>query len=82
MNGLFQVILSIILPPTIFMLEFKSKAEMSHVPQSQEFHQFTWYHGDPSASSVKDDSSLVSMVPASSFIFITCGQYKDFYCNM
>ncbi|KAJ6669598.1 hypothetical protein lerEdw1_000147 [Lerista edwardsae] len=57
-NSWFKVILSIILPPTIFMLEFKSKAEMSHVPQSQEFHQFTWYHGDPSASSVKDDPSL------------------------
>ncbi|XP_066474154.1 transient receptor potential cation channel subfamily M member 6 [Tiliqua scincoides] len=55
-NSWFKVILSIILPPTIFMLEFKSKAEMSHVPQSQEFHQFTWYHGDPSASSVKDDT--------------------------
>ncbi|XP_077200880.1 transient receptor potential cation channel subfamily M member 6 isoform X2 [Paroedura picta] len=53
-----KVILSILLPPTILMLEFKSKAEMSHVPQSQDFHQFTWYHGDPSIPSGKEDLSL------------------------
>lgn len=53
--------MSILLPPTILMLEFKSKAEMSHVPQSQEFHQFTWYHGDQSPTSSKDALSLVSL---------------------
>ncbi|XP_042308186.1 transient receptor potential cation channel subfamily M member 6 isoform X2 [Sceloporus undulatus] len=57
-NSWFKVILSILLPPTILMLEFKTKAEMSHVPQSQEFHQYTWYHGDPSTITVKDDLSL------------------------
>ncbi|XP_060119491.1 transient receptor potential cation channel subfamily M member 6-like [Heteronotia binoei] len=57
-NSWLKVILSILLPPTILMLEFKSKAEMSHVPQSQDFHQFTWYHGDPSISSGKEDLSL------------------------
>ncbi|XP_060615673.2 transient receptor potential cation channel subfamily M member 6 [Anolis sagrei] len=56
-NSWFKVILSILLPPTILMLEFKTKAEMSHVPQSQDFHQFTWYHGDPSTSTVKEDFS-------------------------
>ncbi|XP_066567246.1 transient receptor potential cation channel subfamily M member 6 isoform X1 [Amia ocellicauda] len=40
-NSWFKVILSILLPPTILMLEFKSKAEMSHIPQSQEY-QFSW----------------------------------------
>uniref|UniRef100_A0A8C9MZV4 non-specific serine/threonine protein kinase n=1 Tax=Serinus canaria TaxID=9135 RepID=A0A8C9MZV4_SERCA len=44
-NSWFKVIMSILLPPTILMLEFKSKAEMSHVPQSQDFHQL-WYHGE------------------------------------
>ncbi|XP_059825691.1 transient receptor potential cation channel subfamily M member 6 isoform X1 [Hypanus sabinus] len=39
-NSWFKVILSILLPPTILMLEFKSRAEMSHIPQSQESHQF------------------------------------------
>uniref|UniRef100_A0A8B9CI76 non-specific serine/threonine protein kinase n=1 Tax=Anser brachyrhynchus TaxID=132585 RepID=A0A8B9CI76_9AVES len=41
-NSWFKVIVSILLPPTILMLEFKNKAEMSHVPQPQDFHQFTW----------------------------------------
>ncbi|XP_076219232.1 transient receptor potential cation channel subfamily M member 6 isoform X3 [Aptenodytes patagonicus] len=58
-NSWFKVIMSILLPPTILMLEFKSKAEMSHVPQSQDFHQFTWYHGDQSPASSKDALSLV-----------------------
>ncbi|XP_034266123.1 transient receptor potential cation channel subfamily M member 6 isoform X4 [Pantherophis guttatus] len=57
-NSWFKVILSILLPPTILMLDFKSKAEMSHVPQSQEPHQFTWYHGDPNTTSGKDNLSL------------------------
>ncbi|KFP75287.1 Transient receptor potential cation channel subfamily M member 6, partial [Acanthisitta chloris] len=57
-NSWFKVIMSILLPPTILMLEFKSKAEMSHVPQSQDFHQFTWYHGDQRPASSKDALSL------------------------
>uniref|UniRef100_A0A8D0HI88 non-specific serine/threonine protein kinase n=1 Tax=Sphenodon punctatus TaxID=8508 RepID=A0A8D0HI88_SPHPU len=63
-NSWFKVILSILLPPTILMLEFKSKAEMSHVPQSQDFHQFTWHLGDQNPSNIKDDSSPVSMEPS------------------
>uniref|UniRef100_A0A452HZS7 non-specific serine/threonine protein kinase n=1 Tax=Gopherus agassizii TaxID=38772 RepID=A0A452HZS7_9SAUR len=54
-NSWFKVILSILLPPTILMLEFKSKAEMSHVPQLQDFHQFTWHHSDQSPSTIKDE---------------------------
>ncbi|XP_010120517.1 PREDICTED: transient receptor potential cation channel subfamily M member 6, partial [Chlamydotis macqueenii] len=57
-NSWFKVIMSILLPPTILMLEFKSKAEMSHVPQSQDFHQFTWYHGDQCPTSSRDALSL------------------------
>ncbi|NXK97935.1 TRPM6 protein, partial [Formicarius rufipectus] len=57
-NSWFKVIMSILLPPTILMLEFKSKAEMSHVPQSQDFHQFTWYHGDQSPVSSNNTLSL------------------------
>ncbi|NWV98818.1 TRPM6 protein, partial [Machaerirhynchus nigripectus] len=52
-NSWFKVIMSILLPPTILMLDFKSKAEMSHVPQSQDFHQL-WYHGEQSPVSSKD----------------------------
>ncbi|KAL1787479.1 transient receptor potential cation channel subfamily M member 6 [Sigmodon hispidus] len=40
-NSWLKIIISILLPPMILTLEFKSKAEMSHVPQSQDF-QFTW----------------------------------------
>ncbi|XP_071437786.1 transient receptor potential cation channel subfamily M member 6 isoform X2 [Pithys albifrons albifrons] len=57
-NSWFKVIMSILLPPIILLLEFKSKAEMSHVPQSQDFHQFMWYHGDQSPISSKDTLSL------------------------
>ena len=31
-----QIILGLVLPPAILLLEFKSQAEMCHVPQSQE----------------------------------------------
>ncbi|XP_029442443.1 transient receptor potential cation channel subfamily M member 7-like [Rhinatrema bivittatum] len=40
-NSWFKVILSILIPPAILMLEYKSKAEMSHIPQSQDAHQMT-----------------------------------------
>uniref|UniRef100_A0A8C3I6R8 non-specific serine/threonine protein kinase n=1 Tax=Chrysemys picta bellii TaxID=8478 RepID=A0A8C3I6R8_CHRPI len=62
-NSWFKVILSILLPPTILMLEFKSKAEMSHVPQLQDFHQFTWHYTDQSPSTIKDELSLVKKGP-------------------
>ncbi|XP_069481929.1 transient receptor potential cation channel subfamily M member 6 [Ambystoma mexicanum] len=59
-NSWLKVIVCILLPPTIAMLEFKSKAEMSHIPQSQDFHQFTRLYVDSSASisSAKDELSL------------------------
>lgn len=74
---LLKVILSILLPPTILMLEFKSKAEMSHVPQSQDFHQFTWYYGDPSISSGKEDLSLVSKVLNLHLILLNVPRSRD-----
>uniref|UniRef100_A0A4W5L6X9 non-specific serine/threonine protein kinase n=1 Tax=Hucho hucho TaxID=62062 RepID=A0A4W5L6X9_9TELE len=46
-NSWFKIILSILMPPAILLLEFKSKAEMSHVPQSQEALQFGWDTGRP-----------------------------------
>nr|XP_020864229.1 transient receptor potential cation channel subfamily M member 6 isoform X3 [Phascolarctos cinereus] len=56
-NSSIKVIISIILPPTILMLEFKSKAEMSHVPQSQD-SQFTRHNGDQSSNSTKENISV------------------------
>lgn len=38
-NSWYKVILSILIPPAILMLEYKTKAEMSHIPQSQDAHQ-------------------------------------------
>ncbi|XP_062418003.1 transient receptor potential cation channel subfamily M member 7 [Pungitius pungitius] len=40
-NSWYKVILSILLPPAILLLEYKSKAEMAHIPQSQDDHQMT-----------------------------------------
>uniref|UniRef100_G1SJ36 non-specific serine/threonine protein kinase n=1 Tax=Oryctolagus cuniculus TaxID=9986 RepID=G1SJ36_RABIT len=40
-NSWYKVILSILVPPAILMLEYKTKAEMSHIPQSQDAHQMT-----------------------------------------
>ncbi|XP_072372695.1 transient receptor potential cation channel subfamily M member 6-like isoform X1 [Scyliorhinus torazame] len=54
-NSWFKVILSILLPPSILMLEFKSKAEMSHIPQSQESHQFARQYSTDNSSAAKDD---------------------------
>ncbi|XP_055974720.1 transient receptor potential cation channel subfamily M member 6 [Sorex fumeus] len=50
-----KIIISILLPPAILTLEFKSKAEMSHVPQAQDF-QFTWYYGDQNPSNAKESA--------------------------
>lgn len=36
-----QIILGLVLPPAILLLDFKSEAEMRHVPQSQEAMLFT-----------------------------------------
>ncbi|KAM4049331.1 LOW QUALITY PROTEIN: transient receptor potential cation channel subfamily M member 6 [Anomaloglossus baeobatrachus] len=45
-NSWLKVILGILLPPCILMLDFKTKAEMSHVPQAQDVHQFARLYVD------------------------------------
>ncbi|KAK2919823.1 hypothetical protein Q8A73_002027 [Channa argus] len=40
-NSWYKVILSILVPPAILLLEFKSKGEMAHIPQSQDDLQMT-----------------------------------------
>ncbi|XP_051551691.1 transient receptor potential cation channel subfamily M member 6-like isoform X1 [Myxocyprinus asiaticus] len=49
-NSWFKIIASIMMPVAIQLLEFKSQAEMSHVPQPQEALQFGWDPGSPGAS--------------------------------
>uniref|UniRef100_A0A672JL72 non-specific serine/threonine protein kinase n=1 Tax=Salarias fasciatus TaxID=181472 RepID=A0A672JL72_SALFA len=39
-NSFLKIILSLLLPPAILLLEFKSKAEMCHVPQTHEIILF------------------------------------------
>uniref|UniRef100_A0A8D0Q3K5 non-specific serine/threonine protein kinase n=1 Tax=Sus scrofa TaxID=9823 RepID=A0A8D0Q3K5_PIG len=58
-NSWLKIIISILLPPTILTLEFKSKAEMSHVPQAQDF-QFTWHNGDQNTSTTKESACPVN----------------------
>ncbi|EGW00527.1 Transient receptor potential cation channel subfamily M member 6 [Cricetulus griseus] len=54
-NSWLKIIISILLPPMILTLEFKSKAEMSHVPQSQDF-QFTWNYSDQGLNNTKESA--------------------------
>lgn len=55
-----QIIASILMPVAIQMLEFKSQAEMSHVPQPQEALQFGWDPGSPGASEQEREENAVS----------------------
>ncbi|XP_063782066.1 transient receptor potential cation channel subfamily M member 7-like isoform X2 [Pseudophryne corroboree] len=41
-NAWFKVILGILLPPIIPLLEYKTKARMSHIPVSQDAHEMIW----------------------------------------
>ncbi|XP_032873449.1 transient receptor potential cation channel subfamily M member 6 [Amblyraja radiata] len=62
-NSWFKVILSILLPPSILMLEFKSRAEMSHIPQSQESHQFARQYSFQNSNSGKDEQPPMDYDP-------------------
>ncbi|XP_063170466.1 transient receptor potential cation channel subfamily M member 7 isoform X2 [Candoia aspera] len=54
-NSWYKVILSILLPPTILMLEYKTKAEMSHIPQSQDAHQMTMEDSENNFQNIAED---------------------------
>uniref|UniRef100_A0A8C1W1J5 non-specific serine/threonine protein kinase n=1 Tax=Cyprinus carpio TaxID=7962 RepID=A0A8C1W1J5_CYPCA len=58
-NSWFKIIASILMPVAIQMLEFKSQAEMSHVPQPQEALQFGWDPGNPGASEQEGATNTV-----------------------
>ncbi|XP_053355884.1 transient receptor potential cation channel subfamily M member 7 isoform X1 [Clarias gariepinus] len=53
-NSWYKVILSILVFPAILMLEYKSKAEMAHVPQSQDAHQMTMEDSEHNLQSPDD----------------------------
>ncbi|XP_028852075.1 transient receptor potential cation channel subfamily M member 6 isoform X2 [Denticeps clupeoides] len=53
-NSCFKIILSILMPAAIQLLEFKSQAEMSHVPQSPEALHFRLDPGNTDTSKRED----------------------------
>nr|XP_045013080.1 transient receptor potential cation channel subfamily M member 7 isoform X3 [Jaculus jaculus] len=54
-NSWYKVILSILVPPAILMLEYKTKAEMSHIPQSQDAHQMTMEDSENNFQNIAED---------------------------
>eukprot|EP00070_Physeter_catodon_P044228 XP_028351122.1 transient receptor potential cation channel subfamily M member 7 isoform X5 [Physeter catodon] len=54
-NSWYKVILSILVPPAILMLEYKTKAEMSHIPQSQDAHQMTMEDSENNFQNVTEE---------------------------
>lgn len=54
-----QVILSILVPPAILLLEYKSKAEMAHIPQSQDDHQMTMEDSEHNFQIIAEDIQMV-----------------------
>uniref|UniRef100_A0A8C1Z828 non-specific serine/threonine protein kinase n=1 Tax=Cyprinus carpio TaxID=7962 RepID=A0A8C1Z828_CYPCA len=62
-NSWFKIIASILMPVAIQMLEFKSQAEMSHVPQPQEALQFGWDPGNPGASEQEGERGSRCLCP-------------------
>ncbi|XP_075134506.1 transient receptor potential cation channel subfamily M member 6 [Leptodactylus fuscus] len=52
-NSWLKVVLGILFPPCILMLEFKTKAEMSHVPQAQDSNQFVRFYVDTPSPNIR-----------------------------
>ncbi|XP_042564031.1 transient receptor potential cation channel subfamily M member 7 isoform X2 [Clupea harengus] len=57
-NSWYKVILSILVPPAILLLEYKTKAEMSHIPQSQDAHQMTMEDSEHNLQNPGDDIQM------------------------
>uniref|UniRef100_A0A6Q2Z811 non-specific serine/threonine protein kinase n=1 Tax=Esox lucius TaxID=8010 RepID=A0A6Q2Z811_ESOLU len=57
-NSWYKVILSILVPPAILLLEYKSKAEMSHIPQSQDAHQMTMEDSEHNLQNTTEDIQM------------------------
>lgn len=67
-----QVILSILVPPAILLLEYKSKAEMAHIPQSQDDHQMTMEDSEHNFQNTAEDIQMVRFTQALPFfVFLT-----------
>ncbi|KAM7014733.1 transient receptor potential cation channel subfamily M member 7 isoform 1-T1 [Tautogolabrus adspersus] len=57
-NSWYKVILSMLVPPAILLLEYKSKAEMAHIPQSQDDHQMTMEDSEHNFSNIAEDIQM------------------------
>ncbi|XP_072326369.1 transient receptor potential cation channel subfamily M member 7 isoform X2 [Scyliorhinus torazame] len=57
-NSWYKVILSILFPPAILLLEFKTKAEMSHIPQTEDAHQMNMEDSEHNFQSPTDQISM------------------------
>uniref|UniRef100_A0A7M4FHL7 Transient receptor potential cation channel subfamily M member 7 n=1 Tax=Crocodylus porosus TaxID=8502 RepID=A0A7M4FHL7_CROPO len=62
-NSWYKVILSILLPPAILLLEYKTKAEMSHIPQSQDAHQMTMEDSENNFQNAVDEIPMTPTKP-------------------
>uniref|UniRef100_A0A5F9C317 Transient receptor potential cation channel subfamily M member 7 n=1 Tax=Oryctolagus cuniculus TaxID=9986 RepID=A0A5F9C317_RABIT len=58
-NSWYKVILSILVPPAILMLEYKTKAEMSHIPQSQDAHQMTMEDSENNFQNITEEIPMI-----------------------
>ncbi|OWK09204.1 TRPM7, partial [Cervus elaphus hippelaphus] len=48
------------IPPAILMLEYKTKAEMSHIPQSQDAHQMTMEDSENNFQNIAEEIPMVA----------------------
>lgn len=55
------------MPPAILLLEYKSKAEMAHIPQSQDDHQMTMEDSEHNFQNIADDIQMVRFCQRFSF---------------
>uniref|UniRef100_A0A8C3AAF2 non-specific serine/threonine protein kinase n=1 Tax=Cyclopterus lumpus TaxID=8103 RepID=A0A8C3AAF2_CYCLU len=60
-NSWYKVILSILVPPAILLLEYKSKAEMAHIPQSQDDHQMTMEDSEHNIQNITEEIQMNDM---------------------
>ena len=50
-----------LVPPAILLLEYKSKAEMAHIPQSQDDHQMTMEDSEHNFQNIAEDIQMVRL---------------------
>lgn len=72
-----QVILSILVPPAILLLEYKSKAEMAHIPQSHDDHQMTMEDGENNVQNGADDIQMVAALCCAVELVASVGAEED-----